>query len=338
MIEYLAIRNFQIHRRLDLPLDSAVTTIVGTTDTGKSAIIRALCWVIQNRPTGTQFIHRGRKTCRVSIIVDGQKVTRARNKSGNGYKIDEQQYKAIGHDVPQDVRDLLRIADVSIQAQHDAPFWFNETAGEVSRQLNQIINLDIIDTTLNNLGSSLKRTRMKESLLADRVQQAKSTMDELGFVQTMNESLEALEQQAVEQQETTRRWRLLRRCLNGAARLRGEVRAAAQQKTAISHVVRIGTTWHEADTVMQELQEVISVAETAGEAATLPVPQMDNLETTYRTSADLRIAARNLQSLIVEMETAQEQATTYEQKACAAEVELKKRIGDICPLCETPLQ
>ena len=43
-IESLSLHNFQCHEHLDIAFDPQLTTIVGPSDVGKTAILRALKW------------------------------------------------------------------------------------------------------------------------------------------------------------------------------------------------------------------------------------------------------------------------------------------------------
>ena len=158
MLERLTIENFQAHSKLDLKLDPAVTTIVGPSDAGKSAVIRALIWLATNRPLGDSFIRDGETRARVSLLVDSRWIVRTRGKSENTYSIDGEELKAFGNEVPSEVSQLLNLSPINLQHQHDSPFWFSETAGEVSRQLNQIVDLSIIDRTLANLDKAARAT------------------------------------------------------------------------------------------------------------------------------------------------------------------------------------
>jgi exonuclease SbcC len=52
MITQLNITNFQSHVKSVLKLSPGINVICGPSDSGKSAIIRGLRWVIENQPTG----------------------------------------------------------------------------------------------------------------------------------------------------------------------------------------------------------------------------------------------------------------------------------------------
>ena len=52
MLKSLKIRNFESHRNTQLNFHPGVNVIVGESDQGKTAILRALEWVLFNRPLG----------------------------------------------------------------------------------------------------------------------------------------------------------------------------------------------------------------------------------------------------------------------------------------------
>ena len=163
MLEKIQIRGFGANEKLNVIFSSNVTTIVGKSFIGKSWMLRALRWVSLNRPAGDSYINWDSDKAKVRLSVDDKKVTRIRSKSINSYRLSGKvnPYVAFGNDVPRDIAELMNVSDkVNFQGQHTAPFWFCETAGEVSRQLNSIINLEVIDSTLSNIASELRKTRI----------------------------------------------------------------------------------------------------------------------------------------------------------------------------------
>ena len=52
MIKNLLLKNFQSHIDSKIEFDSGFNVICGSSDSGKSALLRALMWVIANRPSG----------------------------------------------------------------------------------------------------------------------------------------------------------------------------------------------------------------------------------------------------------------------------------------------
>ena len=82
MIERLEIKNFQAHETLRVVFDEHVTTIVGPSDAGKSAIIRALWWLVFDRPLGTAFIKDGEETCSARLWADGKRLAKRKGEKG----------------------------------------------------------------------------------------------------------------------------------------------------------------------------------------------------------------------------------------------------------------
>ena len=55
MFKGLEIENFESHKDTQIDFDNGVNAIIGTSDSGKSSIRRAIEWAIHNRPQGFGF-------------------------------------------------------------------------------------------------------------------------------------------------------------------------------------------------------------------------------------------------------------------------------------------
>ena len=137
-----------------LHFDKYVTTIKGHTDIGKSTIIKAIRLVTRNKPSGTSYISDNEKKTSVFLYADGIKIGRIRSKKENQYKIGDKTLKAFRSEPPEEVNKILNISDMNFQGQFDYPFWFKDTPGEISKRLNSIVNLSIIDSSLSNHSTS----------------------------------------------------------------------------------------------------------------------------------------------------------------------------------------
>ena len=184
MIKTLLIENFQSHEDAELELHSGVNVIVGPSDTGKSALLRALRWVVDNRPAGTAFrSHWCDDTtdtvCSV-VLDDGSGIVRSRNGKTGGKGVNEYividtdenelTLKALGKGVPEEVTQLVNFGALNMQSQHDGVFLLQSTPGEVARKLNEVCNLDEIDTSLTK-AESLRRAASQD------VERAKNDLD-----------------------------------------------------------------------------------------------------------------------------------------------------------------
>ncbi len=197
MIEKIGIRKFQRHEKLNITFTPYVNSIVGATDAGKSAIIRALRWVVFNRPKGDAFTKDQKGKAKVFLKIDGKVIKREKGKQ-NLYTLGNKEFKAFNNDVPPEISKVINLDQVNFQAQFDPHFWFCETPGEVSRQLNKIIDLSIIDSTLANLASFVREARMKIKVGQDSEVKAKEKVEELNFIQDMDKGYKNIENIMVE--------------------------------------------------------------------------------------------------------------------------------------------
>jgi exonuclease SbcC len=147
VIKRVIIQNFQSHRDTTIDFSDKDTVIVGSSDSGKSAILRAIEWVRTNRPLGTSFIRNGANSpCRVELIVDrdGEEVSIVHEKTTkrNSYYVNGQEFTAVGSDVPREVVELLGIADINVQHQLDQHFLVLDSPGRVASYINSITKLE----------------------------------------------------------------------------------------------------------------------------------------------------------------------------------------------------
>lgn len=177
MIKRIEIRNFQSHKNTDIDFSEGINVLCGESDNGKSAVIRAIKWVCENRPLGTDKLNshwndKFKESMSVKLIMDnGYWVERIRDKERNGYNYFDGnsivELNAIGNDVPQTVKDLLNLSDVNFQFQMDSPYLLSMSSGDASRYLNQIIHLDSIDKILS-VAESNKRSLNSEQKVVEK--------------------------------------------------------------------------------------------------------------------------------------------------------------------------
>ena len=173
MIRSIRLQQFQNHIDSTFDFAEGVNSVIGFTDAGKTACIRAIKWVVYNRPRGTKFINHGAfadgkqvKDCVVTMQTDKHLIERRRSASKNSYTLDGVEFDVVKSSVPDEVREALNFEDINIQFQLDSPFLLTESSGEVARTMNRIVKLDDIDACQKNInGYRLKLNRDETSLL-----------------------------------------------------------------------------------------------------------------------------------------------------------------------------
>lgn len=170
MIQEVEIINFQLHKKIKLEFHPGVNVIKGITGSGKSGIIRAIKWSLQNRPSGFAFkptFAKKKDNTSVSLKFGNGKIIREKGKA-NIYQINGgKPLEAIKTDVPEAVQKITNMTEINLQSQHDPYFLLQDSPGEVARKLNAVAGLDIIDECIkeaNRKYSSklLEITKIKE--------------------------------------------------------------------------------------------------------------------------------------------------------------------------------
>lgn len=192
MIEKLYIKNFQRHAKSKINLDQ-VTTIVGRSDSGKSSVIRALRWVMLNQPRGADFVKHGEDDCAVRVVIDEKDVVRRKTKKANEYEMLGRDFVAFGANVPEPIADFLAVDELNFQDQHDPPFWLSLSAGEVSKRINEIVDLSIVDETLQRSKSRQKKAKDKVAAVQTNFEDLKKKCEDLEWTVECNEDLKAIE-------------------------------------------------------------------------------------------------------------------------------------------------
>ena len=169
MIERIELSNFQSHNDSTFEFHPGINVITGQSDSGKTAVVRALRWVAFNQPRGKGFISHWASESNVIISVDGERIERAVGKSDNYYRwVDGSLFKAFGSSVPEEIQKLLNLNDINLQLQLDAPFLLSESAGGVARHWNDVANLDVIDLATSNVNKMAKSLERNISELKER--------------------------------------------------------------------------------------------------------------------------------------------------------------------------
>lgn len=172
------LRNFQRHKDLTIDLSPGITTIIGATDSGKSSIVRALRWAMLNEAP-RNLVRRGQKKVGVTLTTQsGRKVRRARLGTSNEYRVDSKPFVAFKTDVPTPVQEVLKVSEMNFSTQFDAPFWFAASAPEVSRRLNKLVNLSLLDTVLSNIAARVRKEKLTVEIVRERRLEAIAERDQ----------------------------------------------------------------------------------------------------------------------------------------------------------------
>jgi len=229
-IKSIILENFQSHVKtvLEPAPNGQMTVIVGPTDSGKTAIIRALRWVFYNIPWGIDFIRIGAKFAKVSIKYDdGTEVTRLRSIGGiNRYTVtlpgkEPQDYEGFGTTVPFEVQEAtgvrpVAIGDISLNLnlaeQLDGPFLGSKhiSAPARAKVLGKLAGTEEVDYAAKGLAADIYHRRQDVNRLSDEIENLETKISEdYAYLEELGEAVTQVEGLLTEIREAEARRKVL---------------------------------------------------------------------------------------------------------------------------------
>ena len=354
MINNIKINNFQSHKDTELDFHTGMNVIIGQSDSGKTAILRALDLVIINKPSGSAFVSDGEDTTVVAVTLDsGLVIRREKGNKINSYFTELEdgtevlEFKAFKADPPEEIAGLLNIDSINIQRQHDAPFLLSKSPGEVARYLNQIAGIDKIDSATQYATRKVNEFTKEHTRLKNDLAALHSELAGFNFIPDFEAGLVALEHQESKIKEID----------DNRSNITFALRKINEYSKALEKLNRLNSTELErcigemeeqlekqsiiedkADKLMLRIQSAKSYTKALKKAQDFPAEKLQNtidvLEATIRNQA---ASKKNIDSLSVLIST----STTYTKRITALSKQLstaEKELAaiDVCPLCEQP--
>lgn len=176
MLKSISVQNYQSLEDVTIEL-GGLTVIVGPSNTGKSALIRAVQALCFNQ-SGNDFLTRGKDKTSIAIETEDHTVKWTKGKSA-AYDLDGQNYSRMGTTVPVDIQNALGIRRVDVDSltlypqfasQFDAPFLLTESSRKAAQVLARITRLDIVLSAMIDVKKDLTKTKQTIELLAKEIE------------------------------------------------------------------------------------------------------------------------------------------------------------------------
>lgn len=198
------IKNFQSHKDTTIELIPGVNALLGISDVGKSAVIKAIRWVVENSPSGDEFVSWWGGDTSVSLDFGDVAITRIRGKSVNEYRIKregkkEQILSGFGQSSPLtdprliSVGEALNLRDFNLHTQHQGNFLLSDGGGAVNRYINRILNMEVIDRAVSNIESDLKHHRSQIAVEKESIKRLEADLQGFNFLGEADARLKILE-------------------------------------------------------------------------------------------------------------------------------------------------
>ncbi len=298
MIKRLNISNFQSHKNSELEFDEGINIIIGQSDSGKSAILRALRWVVDNTPSGDSFRSTWGGNTKVELSLDEDKVVgRSKTKTTNQYDIKNAILTSFNQGVPEEIKSILNFSSLNLQSQFDSPFLLAMSGGEVARYLNKIVHLDKIDLSLSNIGKTLRKEQTDLKYTEKEYDTAKEKEKEFDWIDGAEGCLVKLE------------------IFEGVIRNK-------KNRYASLHLLCTGLEEYD-----NEIKEVSQLTQYEGEVNKLMVDRL-NLDMKKKRYSQMNSQVDNLECIQAEIEGLEDLLPVWQER-----FEKLMPKDSICPLC-----
>ncbi|TEB13405.1 AAA family ATPase [Pelotomaculum propionicicum] len=220
-IKRITIENFQSHVKtvIEPAPVGQLTALTGQSDTGKTAVIRALRWVFYNT-WDASYMRHGAKFARVTVeYEDGTKVIRERSRSGsaNFYEIiwpdgNKTHLARFGGTVPLEVREItgvspMTVADMDINinlAEQGEPWFLGRPVSAPARAkvLGKLAGTEEVDMAARGVATDILRGRQEEKKLVTELAGLDEQIRKFDYLPEMAEHIEEIEKVLVRARET----------------------------------------------------------------------------------------------------------------------------------------
>lgn len=295
MIQLIKVSNFQSHKNTVLDLHPGVNTIVGSSDVGKTALIRALRWLVWNRPQGDTMRSTWGGDTSVVVKINKDQITRTKNNKENSYLLNSSEFHAIKADVPAEISNALNLNEISVQRQFDRPFLLDSSPGDVAAHFNRVAHLDVIDTATKNVQSWLRQTERQIEFDEQRLNECKNSLNQYCGLEELDQNLSELEKDERKRNDATRN------C------------------TALLNTI-------------QEIGKTIKASDGLEKTIKLDKP-VNELLTWINQKNELSVKMNSLQHLIRVIDGSERDLSLKTTEATSLEDEFRKGFPDVCPLC-----
>ncbi len=197
-ITKLILENFQSHKYSELVFNGGMNVIIGPSDSGKSAIIRALKWVLYNEPSGDYFIRENENQCSVTIHTnDGFILKRYRTRSKNGYSLtypngEELTFEGVGNSVPNEIVETIGIqkiqldsdesASINIGEQLEGPFLLSEKTSTRANAIGRLVGVNILDDAIKETVKDIKNINSKKKNLEESLDNINNELESFNYL------------------------------------------------------------------------------------------------------------------------------------------------------------
>lgn len=204
MINSLIIKNFQSHKHSILEFSPGVNIIIGSSDSGKSGIMRTLRWLNYGlKGDGFRPLYwEGETDCEMEIVNKETneivKIQKIRSNTKNQYILKEGtkllEFNAIGKDIPEEIFKILNMDLINMQPQKEQFFLIDKSSGDVALHFNRMAQLEKIDIGLKSINGSVKKLEQDITYKTDELTTLQTKFKTFSYLEDLETKISSMEE------------------------------------------------------------------------------------------------------------------------------------------------
>jgi exonuclease SbcC len=160
--------NFGSHAHSLVPFVNGMNALVGSSNSGKSGVLRGIVWCLQNSPAGDDFIRNGHDDCWViTRLSNGVAIKRRRTRSGHvntyevfrdGVALFDAPLTGFGTKVPYEVSEAhgMEGFEYLFSSQLSSAYLLSETPGNRAKTIGGLEELGRVDEELVTINEDIR--------------------------------------------------------------------------------------------------------------------------------------------------------------------------------------
>lgn len=207
-IKKLILENIQPFKKAEINFSPGLNVIVGPTNSGKSAIMRAISFLFFSTPSPKSLLRFGEKEFRILLETSTAWIERIKN-GENILVVNGQEFRAFGHNLPQEFFEALSIPEEFLEfvyaSQFSPPFLLSLSDTQKGRVLSLLgSGVEVLDRALVNIQKDIRDVKAQHSLLEkerDEVRDTLAVFERIPEAEQFLESASAREERIKEMQQ-----------------------------------------------------------------------------------------------------------------------------------------
>jgi len=345
MINKITIQNFQSHTDSVLELSPGVNVITGSSDNGKSAIVKALRWLVRGKPMGDEFRNWNGGDVEVSAsLTDGTIITKTKTKSETLYRINDNK-PLVGADVPEEIQKIFNITDINLHQQLTLPFLLTETPGNVAKHFSCIARIDQIHKTEKGINGAISRINHSIEKHENDIKKHTQELQEFPDLVKIEIELEVLENLETKRNQVSKSISdlniLIRHIDTVDERIENDSKLLIFEEEVDNLLLQIRERDSKSSQILQLTKVIGSIKTTDDKIKEFSKKiqhekAIDDILLRIEESRVITANLRALNELVDKVYYLDKELVKTEETALQIEARFKKEFPSVCPLCNTP--